>query len=129
MEKILPVQFFLRKPKYPVIVDIDGVVVCGKSAITLAKRISKVINLKEKTYNAVDSTGEGWSFYTDKWLFSPLCAKKKWTKLEIIRLYNNRKNKISNIELYSEKSLSSKRFDKVFSDVFGLMNKINLTNG
>jgi len=53
MDKIPPVQFLFRKPNYPVIVDIDGVVVCGRSAITLAKRLSKLINLQEKSYDAV----------------------------------------------------------------------------
>jgi hypothetical protein len=123
MDKIPPVQFLFRKPKYPVIVDIDGDVICGRSAIALAKRLSKLISLQEKSYDAIDSTGEGWSFYSDKWVLSPLCIKKRWTKLEIIRLYNNRKNKTSDHINYSEKSLSSKRLDMVFNDIFELLNK------
>jgi hypothetical protein len=123
MDKIPPVQFLFRKPKYPVIVDIDGDVICGRSAIVLAKRLSKLINLQEKSYDAIDSTGEGWSFYSDKWVLSPLCIKKRWTKLEIIRLYNNRKNKTSDHITYFEKSLSSKRLDMVFNDIFELLNK------
>ena len=123
MDKTPPVQFLFRKPKYPVIVDIDGVVVCGRLAITLAKRLPKLINLQEKSYNAIDSNGEGWSFYSDKWVLSPLCTRKRWTKLEIIRLYNNRKNKTSNHDTYSEKSLSSKRLDRVLIDIFELLNK------
>ena len=123
MDKIPPVQFLFRKPKYPVIVDIDGDVICGRSAIALAKRLSKLISLQEKSYDAIDSTGEGWSFYSDKWVRSPLCIKKRWTKLEIIRLYNNRKNKNSDHINYSEKSLSSKRLDMVFNDIFELLNK------
>lgn len=123
MDKISPVQFLFRKPKYPVIVDIDGVVVCGRSAITLAKRLSKLIHLQEKSYDAIDSTGEGWSFYSDKWILSPLCIKKRWTKLDIIRLYNNRKNKTTDHDMYSEKSLSSKRLDRIFIDIFDLLNK------
>ena len=123
MNKIPPVQFLFRKPKYPVIVDIDGILVCGRSAITLAKRLSKLINIQDKSYNAIDSTGEGWSFYSDNWVLSPLCIKKRWTKLEIIRLYNFRKNKTSDHDTYSEKSLSSKRLDRVFIDIFDLLNK------
>jgi hypothetical protein len=123
MDKIPPVQFLFRKPKYPVIVDIDGVVVCGRSAITLAKRLSRLINLQEKSYDAIDSTGEGWSFHSDKWILSPLCITKRWSKGEIIRLYNNRINKISNHDVYSEKSLSSKRLDRVFNEIFELLNK------
>ena len=123
MEKIPPIQPFLRKPKYPVIIDVDGVVVCGRSAITLARRLSKVSNLKETSYYALDSTGERWSFYPEKWVLSPFCGKKKWSKLEIIRLYNNRKNKTSDKNLYSEKSLSAKRFDRIFNEIFELIDK------
>ena len=123
MDKTPPVQFLFRKPKYPVIVDIDGILVCGRSAITLAKRLSKLINIQEKSYDAIDSTGEGWSFYSDKWILSPLCIKKRWTKLEIIRLYNNRKNKTTDHDTYSDKSLSSRRLDRVFIDIFDLLDK------
>ncbi|MCI5208362.1 MAG: hypothetical protein D3910_06120 [Candidatus Electrothrix sp. ATG2] len=123
MEKIPPLQTFLRKPKYPVIIDLDGVVVCGRSAITLARRIATASNLKEKRYYAFDSTGEGWSFNPEHWALSPFCEKRRWTKLEIIRLCNNRKNKASDEKLYSEKSLSAKRVDRIFGDIFELINK------
>ena len=123
MEKIPPIQPFLRKPKYPVIIDVDGVVVCGRSAITLAKRLSALSNLKEKRYYAFDSTGEGWSFQPEHWVLSPFCEKRRWTKLEMIKLYNNRKNKASGETLYSEKSLSSKRFDRIFNEIFELIDK------
>ena len=123
MNKIPPIQYLFRKPKYPVIVDIDGNLVCGKSASTLARRLSKTLNLQEKTYNTIDSAGEGWAFYPRQWLLSPLTLKKRWTKLEIVKLYNERKNIKSEEKTYSEKSLSSKRLDSILSDIFELLNK------
>ncbi len=122
MKKIPPIQTFLRKPKYPVIIDLDGVVICARSAITLAKRLATSSNLKEKRYYAFDSTGAGWSFQSEQWALSPFCEKRRWTKLEIIRLFNNRKNKASDEKVYSEKSLSAKRFDRIFGDIFELLN-------
>ena len=54
---------------------------------------------------------------------SPLTAKKKWTKKEIITLYNNRENPSSGEKQYSEKSLSAKRFDKIFTDIVEMLLK------
>jgi GNAT superfamily N-acetyltransferase len=50
----------------------------------------------------------------------PLVLKKKWTKLELIRLYNSRRNNADE-NIYSEKSLSAKRFDKILSDITNLL--------
>jgi hypothetical protein len=52
-----------------------------------------------------------------------LTAKKKWLKKEIISLYNNRENPNSGGNQYSEKSLSAKRFDKIFTDIVDLLLK------
>jgi len=54
---------------------------------------------------------------------SPLTTKKKWFKKEIIALYNGRKNPTSNGNQYSEKSLSAKRFEKIFTDIVELLLK------
>lgn len=123
MDKIPQIRYFFRKPKFPVFISFEGNLVCGKSAITLARRLSKIENLHENTYKAFDSTGEGWSFHPEQWLLSPLTVKKRWTKLELIRLFNERKNKNSEDPLYSEKSLSTKRMDRIINEIFALLNK------
>ena len=80
MKKIPPVQYLFRKPTYPVIIDINGNLICGFSASTLARRLSKLSGLEDQTYQAIDSTGEGWSFYPSHWILTPLTFKKRWTK-------------------------------------------------
>lgn len=121
MKKTPPIQYFFRKPVYPVIIDIKGNLICGFSASTLARHLSKLSDLEDQTYRAIDSTGEGWSFYPAHWILTPLTIKKRWTKLEIIRLYNDRKNKNPGDCQYSEKSLSAKRLDKIIFEIAELL--------
>lgn len=123
MNTVPKIKHFFRKPKYPVIVDVDGVLVCGKSSITLSRRLSEINLIKSNSYNVVDSSIEGWVFIPKHWVISPMTFKKRWTKLELIRMYNGRKNKKNEDFKYSEKSLSSKRLDKVFNDIFQLLDK------
>jgi len=123
MSEVQKINHFFRKPKYPVIINVDGILVCGKSAITLSRRLSEIKSMKSDSYHAIDSSVEGWAFIPEHWVISPMTLKKRWTKLEIINLFNERKNKNSEDPLYSEKSLSSKRLEKVFKDIFDLLNK------
>jgi len=44
------VSFFLRKPKYPIICDIDGYVIAARSKSGLEKQLSKYGNFKESQY-------------------------------------------------------------------------------
>jgi hypothetical protein len=52
-----------------------------------------------------------------------MSTKKKWFKKDIIALYNGRKNPISDGNQYSDKSLSAKRFEKIFKDIVELLLK------
>lgn len=115
--------YIFRKPKYPVICDIDGFVVAAKSEKSFLKRLSEVNKDPEKTYNLVDSTAEGWIFMPKHMSVSPLTFKKQWSKKEIIAIYNGRKNSSSDGVRYSEKSLSSKRFERIFGEIVDLLLK------
>jgi len=116
------VSFLLRKPKFPIICDIDGYVIAARSKSSFEKQLSAYDNFKESRYPLIDVSGEGWSFHPEHMAISPLTSKKKWFKKEVIAIFNNRKNNTSNVT-YSEKSLSAKRFDKIFQDIVGLLLK------
>jgi len=68
----------------------------------------------------IDSSGEGWAFWPDQMAISPLTFKKKWFKKEVIELFNNRINTSENVR-YSSKSLSTKRFDRIFKELVELL--------
>ena len=113
-------KYLFRKPRYPIICNIDGYVVGAKSEKTFLKQLSETNVELEKSYDLLDSSGEGWSFWPDKMAISPLTRHKKWSKKEVIELFNNRINASENI-MYSTKSLSSKRFDRIFKEIVELL--------
>jgi len=98
--------------------NVEGHFVGAKNAKELSSRLAEIQLNKDGSYNLVDFTGEGWSFYTAKMIISPLTINKRWTKLEIIKLFNERKNtELGEGKKYSEKSLSAKRLGKIISDL------------
>lgn len=119
----MALNYFFRKPVYPVICDLGGHVVAAKSEKSFVKQLGAIELEPEKQYDLVDSTGEGWVFLPRKMFLSPLTFRKRWTKKEVISLYNNRKN-ISGTDVgYSEKSLSSKKFERIFGEIVDLLLK------
>ena len=114
-----PIRSFFRKPKYPILCNVDGHLIGAKSDKTLAKELSALELKKDEQYDVIDSTGEGWLLLAEHMVLSPVnFRKRRWTKLEIIRLFNNRANKSGPDEKpYSEKSLSAKKFDKIIRDL------------
>ena len=117
---IVTVSFFFRKPKFPIICDIDGYVIAAKSVSGFEKQLSAYNFCRGSQYPIVDITGEGWSFHPEHMIISPFTTKKRWFKKEVIAIFNNRKNNTSNIS-YSEKSISVKRYGKIFQDITGLL--------
>jgi hypothetical protein len=118
----MEISFFLRKPKFPIICNIDGYVVAAKSIRQFGNELSKLKFPADTPFPVIDIAGEGWAFYPEFKAISPLTTKKRWIKKEVIVIFNNRKNNSSNI-LYSEKSLSAKRFDRIFQDIVELLIK------
>ncbi len=116
----MTVSFLLRKPKFPIICDIDGYVIAARSISGFEKQLSTYNIYKGSRYPIIDIAGEGWAFYPEHMSISPLTKKKKWFKKEVVAIFNNRKNNTSNVT-YSEKSYSAKRYDKIFQDIVDLL--------
>lgn len=114
------ITYIFRKPKYPIICNIDGYIFGAKSEVSFLKQIDYVEMDPDKNYDLIDISAEGWWFLPNHMAISPLTMKKKWFKKEIISLYNNRKNSTDG-KTYSEKSLSAKRFDNIFNDIVELL--------
>jgi len=115
--------YVFRKPKSPVICDFSGHVIAAKSENSFVKSLNDIRLDPLKSYNLVDSTAEGWVFMPEHMMVSPITFKKQWSKKEIIAIYNSRINSLPDDAQYSEKSLSSKRFERVFGDIVELLLK------
>ena len=114
--------YFFRKPRFPIICNIDGNVIAAKSEKAFVKYISDYIYPVDSFYPIIDVSGEGWTFNPEHMLISPITMKKRWTKKEIITMFNDRKNNSSNLT-YSVKSISAKRFDRIFQKIVELLIK------
>ncbi len=104
--------------------NIEGNFIGAKNDQELSCKLAEIQLSEDGRYDLVDFTGEGWSLYTSKMIISPLTNKKRWTKLEIIKLFNERGNtELGEGRVYSEKSLSAKRLDKIISDLVEMSSK------
>ena len=113
-----PIDYLFRKPEYPVLCCIEGRVVSATTEERLLQLLSQCPEQSDVPYDVIDVTGEHWAFYPDTMLLSPLTLRKRWTKLQLIRLVNTRSNRSTPDEpSYSERSLSAKRFERVFHDL------------
>ncbi len=117
----MEMYYFFRKPKYPVIVDIDGNVIAGLSELDLINEIEKIEAFKKDNYDIVDFTGEVWIFIPKQSFMSPLSFKKNRTKKDLINLINNRNNKPANERLYSDRSISAKRYEIIFKELIKIL--------
>lgn len=119
MASFSELTYLFREPQYPVIVEVDEELFAANSARPLYERLSQLDIAEEKAYHAIDGTGEPWSFLVvkDEGILSPLNFKKEPSKLKLVRWFNHRKNKPSDEVEYSEKSLSSKRRDRIIAEI------------
>ncbi len=112
-----------RKPVFPVILEVNGIIIGAKTSKQLEDDLSEIRLPAGGHLPFIDSSGEGWSFTVDHMTISPITFKKKWTKKEVIALFNNSETaKMKNKE-YSTKSISAKRFDRIVSELVDLIRR------
>ncbi len=118
------INYFFRKPAFPIICNIDGNLVAAKTKSELVRKISRFDLDNKGRYDIIDISGEGFTLVLSMNIISPITfprrRKKRWSKREIIELYNTSSGAESE---YSDKSLSNKRYEKVFMDLVRLVSK------
>ena len=111
-----------RSPKYPVIVIAEDDIwpATGIEELGVVCVISAPIEGDENII-VIDSTGEEFWYVPEQCAIAPGFFRKKWTKKQIIELYNNSEAaKESGIQ-YPVKSLSSKRLSTIVGDICGIL--------
>jgi hypothetical protein len=114
------IKCMFRRPKFPIIVAIDGAVISARSAQGLEKKLSRFKLVPGSKYEAVDSSGATWDLYVDLNVLSPLTLRKRPTKKELIALVNGRTNRDADETPYPEKSLAAKTFERIFEDLVNI---------
>jgi hypothetical protein len=122
------IQFsiLLRGPKYPAIVISAEDIWPVFDLNDLGTACYFALPLKGSTMvSIVDVTGEEFLYMPDKTALMPGIGRKKWTKKQIIELFNNSETaKDENIQ-YPSKSISNKRLDVIFNEICGLLSHNN----
>lgn len=119
------IQFFYRRPKFPVICDVQGLLVGARTPKELSKVIGAISLPPGEHLPFIDAAAEGWALVVDHMTVSPLTFKKHWTKREIIAVFNNSKTARGASLEYPLNSLSSKRFDRILREIVILILNAN----
>jgi len=115
-------------PAFPIICEIGDIIVGAGTGEQFEKEILSLDLPAGEHLPIVDVSAEGWELSVDHMVITPLTIKKRWTKKEVISLFNNSSlAKKSQVE-YSMKSLSSKRFDKILTELVEHIRRLNQAN-
>ena len=115
------IQYLFRKPVFPIILEVDGKIIGAEGPEQLEKDFASLSLPSGGHLPLVDSSGEGWALTVDHMVISPLTVKKRWTKKEVIALFNNSNSAKEANKAYSTKSISAKRFDRIISELVTLI--------
>ncbi len=119
------IKYLFRAPKFPVICDTPEILIGAENHDELEEQIKSLRNFSEEQFSLIDSSNEGWVLYTDLMVVSPLAFEKVWTKKKVIDLFNKSQAAKKLEYEYPMKSISSKRFDRIFNEIVLLIKKAN----
>ena len=122
------IRCLFRSPEFPLICDAGSILIGAMSLADFADQAAVLDLPGDANLPVVDASSEGWVFNTQHSMVSPLTTKKRWTKKEVIALFNasNAASKLG--KQYSERSLSAKRFDRIITDIVELIQSANNTS-
>jgi hypothetical protein len=119
------IQFFFRRPKFPITADAKGVLIGAETPKQLSDQLHLIDLPPGEEIPLIDAAAEGWVLNLEHMIVSPITFKKSWTKKEVIELFNKSKTaKQAGFE-YSARSLSSKRFDRIIGEIVKLILSAN----
>jgi hypothetical protein len=115
--KVAMVDYFLRVPKFPIIVRSSSGLLAANNRRNAQRLLKPEFFLPGTIYDVIDATGEGFSLHAEFMTISPLAVKKRWTKKEIVELYNAESGNADGRKPYPTKSLSNKPLDRVIWEI------------
>jgi len=123
------IRCLFRSPEFPLVCDAGSVLIGTSSLQDFAVQVATLDLPPGGNLPVVDASAEGWVFNTEHGVLSPLTTKKRWTKKEVIAMFNGSDAAITLGGQYSERSLSAKRFDRILTEIVKLIRSANKTGG
>lgn len=121
MAESCKLTYVFRRPRFPIICNIDGELVTGSTAQEFERRVGRVALPSGRAFKIVDASGEGWVLHTELSAVSPLTLDKWWTKSRVIEMFNTSLNAQWAALEYPHRSLSNRRLDAVIRDIVELL--------
>lgn len=114
-------RILFRRPKYPLIViSVDELMAAFNIRELAVCCITSRPDKDGGVVKCIDSTGEEFWYSPESYAIAPGFAFKKWTKKQIIELYNS-SDIVESDNKYSDKSLSNKRLTQIIADICKLL--------
>jgi hypothetical protein len=115
-------KVLFRSPVYPLIVISDDGLMAASNIKELGEScISARLKKGEKVVRAIDTSAEEFWYSPENVVISPGFRFKRWTKKQIVKLYNSSSNARNSGKEYSEKSLSNKKLARVVGEICELL--------
>jgi hypothetical protein len=115
------IAFAFRRPRFPLICELDGDLFAALSPAALRRRLAGVELADEKKARFVDANGESWMFLQKEKIFAPKFFPRTWRKIEIIRMFNESRKAREMGLCYPERRLANRRLDMVVCDIAALL--------
>src|SRR5260370_8689168 len=109
-------HYVSRRPRFPILCNINGELVAGGTLQQFERRIGKVELPAGRTFKIVDASGEGWVLHPEFSAISPLTLDKQWTKARGIEMFNTSLNAQRAGLQYPPRSLANRRLEPVIPD-------------
>ena len=114
------VQYAFRRPRFPVIYAVGNELRAATSSVALRRQLERLELPASAVVDLVDATGEGWAFHSDLMIVSPLTLKRRWTKIEVIRLFNESDDARRMGAVYPEAYVPRRSLERIIAEIAAL---------
>ena len=114
-------DFIFRLPRFPVILDVGETLIHASSKAQLVSKVAKIRLSDNGKKDIIDAKADGFILYPEKMFVAPAITSRRWTKLQIIELYNTKKSACAP-ELRTT-SLGSRSPESIVGEVIELLSR------
>ena len=115
------IKYLWRAPTFPMICEVDDAIIAAFTPARLDEQMDGIDLPADKTLRVLDGTGEDWGLVTEFRTLSPLAAKRRLTKKQVVELFNGSRTASELGVNYSTRGLSAKRLDRIIRDIAALI--------
>ncbi len=114
------IRYAFRRPRFPIIYAVRNELLSAASPAAFQRQVERLDLQDAKVFDMVDAIGEGWAFHADLMIVSPLTIKKRWKKIEVIRLFNESDNARRIGAVYPEVYIPRRSVARIIAEVAAL---------